>query len=160
MFTVCLLICLLSASRFSSSLFPQFLSWHSWSCVLWLLHPCTSLRTQEGHFPLRRCVNTDAKTLCAVLSPVWRCVGTDAWTAGADLPTPYPLCIVEWLEAWLDWSSVPVSFLCLELRPPALFTGRVLCSETLINIWVEPVIESMLFPDRLGMKGWGEDSVL
>ncbi len=42
----------------SPVLFPQFLSW---SCVLWLLHPCTSLRTQEGHFPLWRCVNADCR---------------------------------------------------------------------------------------------------
>ncbi len=89
-FWVQVLICLLSASRFSSSLFPQFLSWRSWSCVLWLLHPCTSLRTQEGSFPLWRCVNTDAGTLCAVLSPLWRCVGTDAWTVGAVLPYALP----------------------------------------------------------------------
>ncbi len=87
-------------------------------------------------------------TLCTVLSPLWHCVGSDVWTVGADLPTPYPLCLVEWLGAWLDWSPVPVYFLCLELRPPALLTGRVLCSETLINIWVEPAIESVFFPDR------------
>ncbi len=129
-FTVCLFICLLSASHFSSSLFPRFLSWRSWSCVLWLLHPCTSLRTKEGSFPL------------------WCCVNTDAWTVGADPPTPYPLCLVEWLEAWLAWSPVPVSILCLELWLPGLFTGRCLCSETLINIWVEPAIESVFFPDN------------
>ncbi len=88
-------------------------------------------------------------TLCIVHSPLWRCVGSDVWTVVADLPTPYPLCLVEWLGAWLDWSPVPVYFLCLELWPPALLTGRVLCSETLINIWVEPAIESVFFPDTI-----------
>ncbi len=87
-------------------------------------------------------------TLCIVHSPLWRCVGSDVWTVVADLPTPYPLCLVEWLGAWLDWSPVPVYFLCLELRPAALLTGWVLCSETLINISVEPAIESVFFPDN------------
>ncbi len=44
---------------------------------------------------------------------------------------------------------IPVSILCLELRLPALFTGWVLCSETLINIWVELAMESVFFPDNL-----------
>ncbi len=144
-FTVCLLICLLFASHFSSSM---FLSWRSRSCFLWLLHPCPSLQAQERSFPLWRCISTDAGTLCVVLSPLWRCVCTDAWTVGADLPMPYLLCLVEWLKAWLDWSPLPVSILCPELWLPALCPGRVLCSETLINIWVEPAIESVFFPDR------------
>ncbi len=98
--------------------------------------------------PLRRCVSPDAGTLCAVLSPLWRCVSTNVGTVGADLPTPYPLCLMEWLEAWSDWTPLPVTFLCPQLRLPALCPGRVLCSETLINIWVEPAIESVFFPDR------------
>ncbi len=55
----------------------------------------------------------------------------------------------SWSDWGLDWTDpVPVYFLCLELRPPALFTGWVLCSETLsLNIWVEPAIESVFFPD-------------
>ncbi len=97
--------------------------------------------------PLWHWVSSDAGTLCIVLSTLWCYVCTDAGTVGADLPTPYPLCLVEWLEAWLDWSPLPVSLFCPELRLPALCPRRVLCSETLINIWVEPAIESVFFPD-------------
>ncbi len=81
-------------------------------------------------------------------SPLWRCVSTNVGTVGADLPTPYPLCLVEWLEAWSDWTPLPVTFLCPQLRLLALCPGRVLCSKTLINIWVEPAIESVFFPDN------------
>ncbi len=249
MFTVCLLLCCLSFLQFS---LPQFLSWCSQRCVLWLLHSCSSLRIQEGSFPLWRrvstdagtlfavlsplwrrvstdagtlCVvlsplwrhiSTDAGTLCAVLSPLWRRVSTDAGTLCAvlsplwrrvstDTGTPCAVLSPLWRHISTDagtlcavlsplWRRVStdagtlcavlsplwrcistdagtlcvvlsplwrristdagalcavlhVSILCPELRLPAFCPSRVLCSETSINIWVEPAIESTLFPD-------------
>ncbi len=141
MFSVCLLICLtfLQLSVFS----VPVLALLELFCGFFTPAPLCALKKGASNSDV-----VSTLTLCIVHSPLWRCVGSDVWTVVADLPTPYPLCLVEWLGAWLDWSPVPVYFLCLELRPPALLTGRVLCSETLINIWVEPAIESVFFPDR------------
>ncbi len=123
MFTVCLLLCCLSFLQFS---LPQFLSWCSQRCVLWLLHSCSSLRIQEGSFPLWRCISTDAGTLCAVLSPLWRRVSTDAGTLCAVLSPLWrrvstdagTLCAVLsplWRQHW-RWDAVGCSLPTLTSR--------------------------------------------
>ncbi len=130
MFTVCILICLLSASRFSSSLFPQFLSW---SCVLWLLH--LSGHSRRALHTLCHVASTLTLGLCVLFCPHFDVAS--APTLG--LQALISLCLTlsaSWSDWRLDWADppVPVPILCLELRLQALFTGRVLCSEILRNI--------------------------
>ncbi len=101
----------------SPALFSQFLSW---SCVLWLIHPCTSLRTQEGSFQLWRCVNTDS-VCCPLpsltLRRLWR-LDCGRWSPNATLSA-------SWSDWGLDWTDPLFLFFALNygLRPslPAEF---------------------------------------
>ncbi len=142
MFTVCLLICLLSASHFFSSLFPQFLSWFSRRCFVASLplHLSVHSKRELPTLTLRQnwCWDSVRCSLPTLTLRQHRSLDCERWSPYA-LPS-LPRGVTGGLIGLIPSScfySLPWIMAYGPLYRPSL------CSETLINIWVE----SVFFPD-------------